>query len=111
MSTPLVVLGAGGHALDLVPIIERIGGDRPAFKVLGLLDDGDPTATEFGTHGSRVLGKVALLVELAAADPALQYFAAVGTPGSCIRQMISLGARASTTACNCSRTLAGSPRM
>jgi len=81
MTTPLVLLGAGGHAVDVALIIDRINAAQPTFELVGLLDDGAPDLTVFAAQGLSLLGRVERLADLAAADHTLQYVAAVGSPG------------------------------
>ena len=39
MSTPLVVLGAGGNSLGILDAIEALNAIRPTYRVEGILDD------------------------------------------------------------------------
>lgn len=56
MTRPIVVYGAGGHALDTLFLLEEINADAPAWEVLGFLDDrAEPGRT---IHGLPVLGGV-----------------------------------------------------
>ncbi len=49
MIRPLMILGTGGGAHDVLDVIEAINACRPTWKVVGFLDDARPT-------GSRHLG-------------------------------------------------------
>lgn len=49
MSQPLVILGTGGSAYDVLDIVEAINAIKPTWHVAGFLDDARPT-------GSRHLG-------------------------------------------------------
>jgi sugar O-acyltransferase (sialic acid O-acetyltransferase NeuD family) len=49
MSQPLVILGTGGNAYDLLDIIEGINAIKPTWEPIGFLDDARPA-------GSRHLG-------------------------------------------------------
>lgn len=53
---PLIILGTGGSAYDLLDIIEAINEDRPTWRLAGFLDDTRPAGT---SHlGLDVLGKL-----------------------------------------------------
>lgn len=86
--TRLVLLGAGGHASDVLGVIEAINGLRTTFEVIGLLDDdsaADPL--RFAERGVGILGPMAMLEALGAA-----WVAAVGYPGP--RRRVVTAARA-----------------
>ena len=53
MTRPLVILGTGGTAYDLLDIIEAINAKKPTWELIGFLDDVQPV-------GSRHLGLVIL---------------------------------------------------
>jgi len=42
MSQPLVILGAGGNAHDVLDIVEAINATRPTWDPIGFLDDAKP---------------------------------------------------------------------
>lgn len=87
--TRLVLLGAGGHASDVLGVVEAVNRQLPTFDVVGLLDD-DPQADPARFHGrdATIVGRLDRLAELGAS-----WIAAVGWPVS--RQR--LAAWASTT--------------
>ena len=53
---PLIILGTGGSAYDVLDIVEAINAERPAWEVAGFLDDARPAG---GEHlGYPVLGNL-----------------------------------------------------
>ncbi len=95
MPRPLVLLGAGGHASDVLGVVEALNDRRPTFAVLGVLDD-DPAAdaARFEGRGVAVLGPLELLAGLGA-----DWVAAVGWPASRRRlvQQAAASGRAAAT--------------
>lgn len=78
MPLPLVLLGAGGHASDVLGVVEAVNDRQPTYAVVGVLDDDpDADATRFHGRGVTVLGSVDLLAGLDAA-----WVASVGWPAS-----------------------------
>jgi len=73
---PLVLLGAGGHASDVLGVVEALNAGQPSFVVVGVLDD-DPAAdaSRFEGRGVTVLGSLDLLAGLDA-----RWVAAAGWP-------------------------------
>jgi sugar O-acyltransferase (sialic acid O-acetyltransferase NeuD family) len=54
---PLIILGTGGSAHDLLDVVEAINARRPTWNVLGFLDDARPAGS---SHlGLDVLGRLA----------------------------------------------------
>jgi sugar O-acyltransferase (sialic acid O-acetyltransferase NeuD family) len=45
MMRPLVILGTGGNAYDLLDLVEAINGVTPTWDVIGFLDDAKPPGT------------------------------------------------------------------
>lgn len=76
--TRLVLLGAGGHASDVLGVVEALNELQPTFKVVGLLDD-DPSADpdRFEGRHATVVGGLDRLAELDSS-----WVAAVGWPVS-----------------------------
>jgi sugar O-acyltransferase (sialic acid O-acetyltransferase NeuD family) len=56
MPTPLVILGTGGNALDILDVVDAINRIDPTWVVVGFLDDGRPAGSTF--QGGPVLGGV-----------------------------------------------------
>lgn len=57
MARPLIILGTGGNAYDVLDIIEAINAGRAEWEVAGLLDDAKAVGSEF--LGLPILGKLA----------------------------------------------------
>lgn len=55
---PVVLVGGGGHASDVLQVIEAVNAIRPTYAVIGVLDDGDVDARRFAGRGVRHLGPV-----------------------------------------------------
>jgi len=74
----LVLIGTGGHASDVLGVVEALNALKPTFEVVGLLDD-DPHAdtSRFAGRQASLLGGVELLADLDAS-----WVAAVGWPVS-----------------------------
>ena len=88
--TRLVLLGAGGHASDVLGVVEAVNQHQPLFDVVGLLDDdrdADPSRFE---GRAALLGGVDRLAELGAS-----WVAAVGWPATRRR----VADRASSSGC------------
>lgn len=83
MSGPfrLVLLGAGGHASDVLGVVEESNASGRGYDVVGLLDD-DPMASahRFDGRGVSLLGTIDVLGSLASA-----WVAAIGWPTSRLR--------------------------
>jgi sugar O-acyltransferase (sialic acid O-acetyltransferase NeuD family) len=54
MSRPLVILGTGGGALDVLDVVEAINAESPRWDVVGYLDDGARPGDR--SLGAEVLG-------------------------------------------------------
>lgn len=57
MTTPIVVLGAGGNSLGILDAIEALNAVRPAYRVEGILDD-IPENQGRIVLGAKVIGKI-----------------------------------------------------
>lgn len=85
--TRLVLLGAGGHASDVLGVVEAINGRQPTFALVGLLDDDTHADTSrFEGRGVTLLGGLDLLAQLNAS-----WVAAVGWPESRRRMVARAG--------------------
>lgn len=78
MTAPLllVVVGAGGHAREVVSYVRDLQRAGAAVELLGALDDGRPAGPWLDT---KVLGPVAALAELRALHPSLRWLTAFGS--------------------------------
>lgn len=77
MSTPaLVIVGAGGHAREIVDLVDALKGSEHEYRLLGLLDS-DPT-----THGTRLAGVNILGGDewFEDAPPSVRYVIGIGSP-------------------------------
>jgi hypothetical protein len=73
----LALVGAGGHASDVLSAVEAINRVSPAWEVVGLLADGPPERDRFGDRGVAHLGGPDVLDGLDA-----MYVLAVGWPAT-----------------------------
>jgi sugar O-acyltransferase (sialic acid O-acetyltransferase NeuD family) len=64
---PLVLVGGGGHASDVLQAVEAINDAQPIYRVVGIVDDGDVDSRRFPGGGVSHLGPVDLLPSLNAA--------------------------------------------
>ena len=55
---PVVLIGGGGHASDVLQAIEAVNADRPAYHVVGILDDHDVDPRRFAGRGVAHIGPV-----------------------------------------------------
>ncbi|HYH50196.1 MAG TPA: hypothetical protein VEG38_11680 [Acidimicrobiia bacterium] len=55
---PLVLIGGGGHASDVLQAIEAVNAVNPAYRVLGVLDDHDVDPRRFAGRDVRHIGPV-----------------------------------------------------
>ena len=55
---PLVLVGGGGHASDVLQAIEAVNARRPTYAVVGVLDDHAVDARRLAGRGVRHLGPV-----------------------------------------------------
>lgn len=95
MSEHLVLVGAGGHASDVLGVVEALNAGSPRWTVIGCLDDGEPEVFRFDGRDLVVLGSVASIDELDAA-----WVAAVGFPASrrgCVDRVEPLASREPAT--------------
>lgn len=78
MTAPLelVIIGAGGHAREVVSYVRDLQRAGAAVELLGALDDGRPAGPWLDTE---VLGPVAALPELNAQHPSLRWLTAFGS--------------------------------
>lgn len=74
---PVMILGGGGHASDLLGVIERINQVEPTWQVVGYADDRvGPRVDRFERRGIAFLGTI----EQAIANFKVPFIAAVGFP-------------------------------
>jgi sugar O-acyltransferase (sialic acid O-acetyltransferase NeuD family) len=74
----VMLLGAGGHASDVLGVIERINLVTPAWDVVGIADDSDPPKLDrFANRRIRFLGTID---EALARHPDVEFLATVGFP-------------------------------
>jgi len=55
---PLVLVGGGGHASDVLQAVEAINAARPTYHVVGILDDHDVDPRRFAGRGVAHIGPV-----------------------------------------------------
>ena len=55
---PLVLIGGGGHASDVLGAVEAVNASRPTYHVVGILDDHDVDPRRFGGRGVAHIGPV-----------------------------------------------------
>lgn len=55
---PLVLIGGGGHASDVLQAIEAVNGVQPTYHVVGILDDHDVDPRRFVGRGVEHIGSV-----------------------------------------------------
>jgi sugar O-acyltransferase (sialic acid O-acetyltransferase NeuD family) len=58
---PLVILGAGGNAYDVLDIVEAINAVAPAWEVVGFLDDRRPRGSDYLSR--QVIGPLRMVRE------------------------------------------------
>jgi sugar O-acyltransferase (sialic acid O-acetyltransferase NeuD family) len=73
----LALVGAGGHASDVLSVVEAINRVSTAWDVIGLVADAPPERDRFGDRGVAHLGGLDILDGLGAA-----YVLAVGWPAT-----------------------------
>jgi sugar O-acyltransferase (sialic acid O-acetyltransferase NeuD family) len=54
MAQPLIVIGTGGNALDILDVVEASNRVSASWDVVGFLDDSKPVGSQF--HGVTILG-------------------------------------------------------
>jgi sugar O-acyltransferase (sialic acid O-acetyltransferase NeuD family) len=52
----LVLIGAGGHGREVLDVVDAINAQRPTYRVVGFLDDGDPDPGLIEGRGYSILG-------------------------------------------------------
>jgi sugar O-acyltransferase (sialic acid O-acetyltransferase NeuD family) len=57
MAKPLIILGAGGNAYDVLDIVDAINASSPVWSVRGFLDDRRPVGTDY--LSIKILGRLA----------------------------------------------------
>ena len=62
---PLVILGAGGHAREILDVVEAINHQEPTYEVLGFLDDTGGDQEVLSRRAVGVMGPTGSLRELA----------------------------------------------
>ena len=86
MTTPLVVWGSGGHARELRELVDDVNAARPAYELLGFLDD-DADRHGREVDGLPVLGGIEWLRRL---DRSACAVIGVGSPASRRRVALAL---------------------
>ena len=74
---PLVLVGGGGHASDVLQAIEAVNAGRPTYHVIGILDDRDVDPRRFEGRDVAHIGPLDLLATVGAA-----YVLCLGWPQS-----------------------------
>ncbi|OPZ81349.1 MAG: putative acetyltransferase EpsM [bacterium ADurb.Bin429] len=74
---PLLILGAGATAVDILDIVAAINDRAPVYECLGMLDD-NPARHGASNHGVPILGPLALAADYS--DALL--VSALGSPGN-----------------------------
>src|SRR4051794_29980734 len=74
---PLVLVGGGGHASDVLAAIEAVNRARPTYHVVGILDDHDVDPPVSGPGG---VTNIAPVEEVGGVDAA--YVLWLGCPGA-----------------------------
>ncbi|MEV6394057.1 acetyltransferase [Streptomyces sp. NPDC051907] len=87
----LVVLGAGGHARELVDAVHAVNAVRPTWDLLGVLDDGDRPTEPGPEVGAPYLGPTSMVGMLDA-----RYVVGIGD-GAVRERMDEMARRASRT--------------
>lgn len=65
--SPLVLVGGGGHASDVLQAVEAVNATRPTYHVVGILDDDDVDPRRFTGRGVTRIGSVDDLADVEAA--------------------------------------------
>jgi sugar O-acyltransferase (sialic acid O-acetyltransferase NeuD family) len=87
MTTPVVVVGAGGHGREAIDIVEAVNRVSPTFDVLGVVDDRGDVDGLLARRGLPLLGGLDVLDGLDAA-----YVAGVGSGDG--RRQVEVAAQA-----------------
>jgi len=64
VTTPLVLLGGGGHCVTVLHVLQRLNAVTPTFDVLGVLDDASPDQLPVTALGIAHLGPLSALAGL-----------------------------------------------
>lgn len=111
MSTPLLLIGAGGFARETIELVRAINREAPTWEVVGLLDD-DPEL-----HGREILGVPVLGACAAIAEyPEAAVAACVASPRDPLRRLrlvarLGLPLERYATLIHPRATIAGSARI
>lgn len=82
MTTPLVILGAGGHGREILDIVNDINCQPPGqspderFDFIGFIDDGEPNLERLARLGARFIGPTSTLSDL---PPGCRYAIGIGS--------------------------------
>lgn len=74
---PIVLVGGGGHASDVLQAVEAVNAARPTYHVLGILDDDGVDPRRFAGRGIAQIGSVDELADIDAA-----YVVCLGWPSA-----------------------------
>jgi len=58
MTISLVLVGGGGHASDVLQVVEAVNSVRPTYDVTGILDDEDIDGRRFAGRGVKHIGSI-----------------------------------------------------
>jgi sugar O-acyltransferase (sialic acid O-acetyltransferase NeuD family) len=75
VTTPLVIVGAGGHGREMLDIVEAINAIAPTFNFEGFVADTPPDAEVLARRGAQYLGAIDVLI----AEPR-SYVIGIGAP-------------------------------
>jgi sugar O-acyltransferase (sialic acid O-acetyltransferase NeuD family) len=64
---PIVLVGGGGHASDVLQAVEAVNDARPTYHVVGVLDDSDVDPRRFAGRGVTHIGSISELNSIDAA--------------------------------------------
>ena len=65
--SPLVLVGGGGHASDVLQAVEAVNATQPTYRVVGILDDDDVDSRHFARRGVTKIGSVDDVADIDAA--------------------------------------------
>jgi sugar O-acyltransferase (sialic acid O-acetyltransferase NeuD family) len=89
MTIPLVIVGGGGFAREVIDVIEAINRDKPVWKFVGFTADEYYDEAQMGARGAKYLGGVEYVLETVEAD----YVIAIGN-GSARREIDAFATKA-----------------